>query len=133
MRRMLVASILLVSFVARAAAQKVTLGSPPSPNNILLVSSTGNTTAAAVTLSEFQSSTPGAAVQSVGVPGCFLTPIVPQQCYGSVSTNGLYAMFPCGSTTSSTRYIARVTATGLVDTRCVPSAWGFLVSTMRGA
>ena len=86
----------------------------PTQGNILVVSTNGTL----AVLNEFGSTSRAAPVQSFPIPGCFLAAVA-NEVYGSVSLNGYYALFPCGSTVSSTRYIARVSALGVVDTRCV--------------
>ena len=112
MRTAFLAAASVASFgVAAAVVQSPTL---PTQGNILVVSTNGTL----AVLNEFGSTSRAAPVQSFPIPGCFLAAVA-NEVYGSVSLNGYYALFPCGSTVSSTRYIARVSALGVVDTRCV--------------
>ena len=110
--------VLLASLACVARATTFTFGTTPSQSNVLLVSSTGVGNAAVLT--ELQATT-GASVQSLSLTGCSLGTVA-NQGYGGLSANGYYALFVCGSTTSTTRFVARVMSTGLVDTRCV-SGW----------
>ena len=102
-----------VALFGVTSAIVVQLSTPPTQGNILVVSTNGTL----AVLNEFGSAARAAPVQSLPIPGCFLAAVA-NEVYGSVTPTGYYALFPCGSTVSGTRYVARVNSAGSIDTRC---------------
>ena len=84
-----------------------------NPSNILVVRSTGTY----AWVDEYLPATLNQAsyVQTIGIPSC-LMPQGSGAGYGANSQNGLYALWPCGSTASTNRVIARVGPNGVIDT-----------------
>ena len=108
------AQALIGAVALGAASAAVNFANTLGPGNVIVVRSTGATTA---NLDEFLSTTASqsAYVQTLSVTGCN-TATTLDSVYASPSTNGYYAVFPCGLSSTTSRVIARVSSTGAVDT-----------------
>ena len=104
---------MLVAFATIRGAASLNFATTPSGNNVLVVRSTGSTTA---NLDEYlpTTTTQAAAQQSLAVTGCNIATSL-DQVYASATGNHYYAVFPCGLSSTTSRVIARVSSTGVVD------------------
>lgn len=102
----------LLPYLARGQPASLT---GMSSSSILVVRSSSPTTAAVVDEYNSNHAQQTAAIQSVPLSNCLVISAASGGPFGGVSADGTYALFTCGTTTTSTRPIIRIDSGGNID------------------